>query len=239
MLKKLMSFLFEEEEEEVYSDDELEEAIFKDVPTPAPQPKMKPQPKVETSQQVSFAHPKPSRAMEPQQVQPKQEPRKFTSIDLEPKKEQAKTQPVAKHRPIVADGPTPVRAEKPKSEFNVAPIISPIFGSGEENETKNQPITATGTTRKKKTIGVISPIYGTETLGEESAARPIEKRHAALPKEESLEIKKPEEEKLVNIPLEDIIKKDEDVEDDSMQISLFGEDTPIHKDTTADYKIEE
>ena len=48
-----------------------------------------------------------------------------------------------------------------------------------------------------------------------------------------------EEKEYPNIPLEDIIKKDEDLKDDSMQISLFGEDAPIHEESSSDLKIEE
>lgn len=243
MLKKLMSFLFEEEEEEVYADGELEEAIFKDVPKknidPEPvvsQPRQEPR---SYARQQAVATPQVPPV--PQPTISKEEPRKFTSIEIEPKKEvTAGTQQATRRKPISVDAP--IRAEKQKSDFNLAPIISPIFGSNDENNSSplEAKVPAIGGTKQKKAMDVISPMYGIATPEEPTAksTKTVEgKRHAAAPKVEIEETK--EEQELPDLPLEAMIKKDEDVEDDTMQISLFGEDAPVHKATDSDYKIEE
>lgn len=242
MLKKLMSFLFEEEEEEVYSDGELEEAIFKDVPPKNIAPEtLEPQ-----ARAIPRPAPKPQSVSKPQpapiQHKPviKEEPRKFTSIELEPKKVVvAQSQPLSRRKPILADNPT--RNEKVKNEFNFAPIISPIFGSNDENNSSplEAKVAATGGTKLKKSIDVISPMYGIsaeDTTISKNVKTAEGKRHALSPKSvpETSEIKE-----MPDLSLAAMIKKDEEVEDDSMQISLFGEDAPIREDASSDYKIEE
>ncbi len=239
MLKKLMSFLFEEEEEEIYSDEGLEEAIFKDVPTSASPSQVAFSPKEEMKQSTSFTQPKPTRSA--QQTAPSfEQPRKFTSIDLEPKRAVTESKPAARHRSVSSEAATTARTEKVRSDYNPAPIISPIFGSSESNKvTEKQPSSITGLPKRKHTIGVISPMYGMSEPQEEPVKKTPKRRHAMVSKEETEERAVMEEKEYPNIPLEDILKKDEDLKDDSMQISLFGEDAPIHEESSSDLKIEE
>lgn len=237
-----MSFLFEEEEEEVYADEELEEAIFKDVPKKAAVQDIAEMPINERLKVATpLQQPKPVRPVPQPAPQVKEEARRFTSIDLEPKKEKVEPQPVTRHRSITADGPAPIRNDKTKNDFAFSPVISPIFGSDdEENNTTVIAAPITTGTKKKSSIGIISPIYGIDDPETPVSKSAPKRKHAAVTLEEKTNlVSEVEIDNFPDLPLEDIIKKEDDAIDDSMQISLFGEDKPIHDAVTVELKIEE
>ncbi|MCR0556968.1 internalin, partial [[Clostridium] innocuum] len=122
-----------------------------------------------------------------------------------------------------------------KKEFEFSPVISPIFGSSEE---ESKPKTKSAAplpqrSKKKNPLGtIISPYYGVGELEEfEAKAQEKIEEKEKLKKEElpQQEVEKYDlEEEINSVPLEDMIEKTPGEDgDDLMQISLFGESTPI------------
>lgn len=245
MFKKLMTFLFEEEGEEVYADDELEDVVLSEEPVvkekkvrkEARQTQPAEHIRVESEPVKKASQPKPKNVvMEPA----KDEVRHFTSINIDeapatPSRTRRKTESINKEN---------------KSDFEFSPVISPIFGTKEDAEKPTSKVTtkvpATGLGKPKKNLlgTIISPMYGANELEEfeQDAKEKIEVTKKIENEEIALDDTMPyEEEEMLNVPLEDLLRKDEDADDDdTMQISLFGEDEPIKEEVSdSTYKIKE
>ena len=223
--KKIAGLLFEETETEIVAEDELEpiEIHKKAKSTP-----------VKEEREPVYQMYEPSTPIQEKTSAVKEEKR-FVPIDLEdePKKQEA---------PAVSKAEVPLRMKQSvreeKKEFEFTPVISPIFGSSEEPiKPKKKPATVRASKPKKKNpLGtIISPYYGMEELEEfeQEAHQKIERdqqlREEELPQEEMQKLDVKEE--INSLPLEDLIEHGEceGAQEDLLQISLFGESTPIQK----------
>lgn len=229
VLKKLASLLFEEtESEEVLAEDELEPIEIKE----------KPKPVAKKTQTYDAAQEEAFRSAKPVQGtvhKPQEEEKKFVSIDLE---EKPKVKPVEKVAESVRKNYTKQVVKEEKKDFEFSPVISPIFGSKEEKAKPKKKSVAVNISRpkKKNPLGtIISPYYGVGELEEfeaQAQEKIVEKekiRKEGLPIDvvEKLDL----EEEMKSVPLEDLIDDRDSNEDaeDLMQISLFGESTPIRE----------
>lgn len=229
VLKKIASLLFEETEAEVLAEDELEPIEIKE----------KPKPMADEMTAHETHHAESKRPVEKPvyrdtaTIKPQEEEKKFVSINLE---EKPKVKPVEKVVEPLRKKHVKQEYKEEKREFEFSPVISPIFGSKEESTKpkKKSVIVAMSRTKKKNPLGtIISPYYGVGELEEfeaEAQEKIVEKekiRKEGLPMDmiEKLDM----EEEVKSIPLEELIDEtnvNED-EEDLMQISLFGESTPI------------
>ena len=128
----------------------------------------------------------------------------------------------------------------PKKEYEQVPVISPMFGATEGKtacKEKSSCQTCSKTYSKKvNPLGtIISPYFGAEELEEfeEEAKKDIEIQEK-IEKEDILDTVQENmefnsEEDIKNVSLDDLIEEDEDdsLEKDMLQISLFGDSTPV------------
>ena len=240
--KKFASLLFEETDADVIAEDELEDISFPEEETikykkPVYSPKPQEQPVVEKREPESI-------------ITPVKEEKKFVSIEIgdeEPKQREhsAATSTNVKARSVRGNVE---RVEK--SDYEVSPVISPIFGSREEQgKTMASSIRNMTLPKPKKPnpLGtVISPYYGLGELEEfkAEAQEEIELKEKIRHEEpviENMDMVE-EEEDINSLSLDDLIMDNdvEEDEDDLMQISLFGESTPLRdSDTAVDEKQKE
>ena len=227
VFKKLAGLLFEETDTEVLAEDELEPIEIKEKPKKTTASSVVEEEKTHV-QMESYFNPHAAAAREP-----KKEEKKFVTIDLEEK-------PKEKEKEAIVLSEEPLRVKKPvkreeKKEFEFSPVISPIFGSREEESKPKKKSAAPLPQRakKKNPLGtIISPYYGVGELEEfEAKAQEKIEEKEKLKKEElpQQEVEKYDlEEEINSVPLEDMIEKATGEDgDDLMQISLFGESTPI------------
>lgn len=231
VLKKLASLLFEETEAEVLAEDELEPIEIKEKPKPA----AKKTQDYETIQREEAYRLAKAEHHESVVSKPQEEEKKFVSIDLE---EKPKVKPVEKVVEPVRKNYTKQVHKEEKKDYEFSPVISPIFGSKEEKAKPKKKSVAVNVSRpkKKNPLGtIISPYYGVGELEEfeaQAQEKIVEKekiRKEGLPIDvvEKLDL----EEEINSVPLEDLID-DRDIHEDAqdlMQISLFGESTPIRE----------
>ena len=227
VFKKLAGLLFEETEAEVLAEDELEPIEIREKPK-----KTVTQPVTEENTHTQMeSYFNPHAASMPKEA--KKEEKKFVTIDLEEK-------PKEKEKEAIVLSEEPLRVKKPvkreeKKEFEFSPVISPIFGSSEEENKPKKKSAAPlpQRSKKKNPLGtIISPYYGINELEEfEAKAQEKIEEKEKLKKEElpEHEVEKYDlEEEIRSVPLEDMIEKTPSGDsDDLMQISLFGESTPI------------
>ncbi|PWJ18642.1 internalin [[Clostridium] innocuum] len=227
VFKKLAGLLFEEADAEVLAEDELEPIEIKEKPKKATASPVVEEEKTHVQMEAYF-NPHAAAAKEP-----KKEEKKFVTIDLEEK-------PKEKEKEAIVLSEEPLRVKKPvkreeKKEFEFSPVISPIFGSSEEESKPKKKSAAPlpQRSKKKNPLGtIISPYYGVGELEEfEAKAQEKIEEKEKLKKEElpQQEVEKYDlEEEINSVPLEDMIEKTPGEDgDDLMQISLFGESTPI------------
>ena len=169
VFKKLAGLLFEEADAEVLAEDELQPIEINEK-----QKKATASPVVEEEkthvQMESYFNPHAAAAKEP-----KKEEKKFVTIDLEEK-------PKEKEKEAIVLSEEPLRVKKPvkreeKKEFEFSPVISPIFGSSEEESKPKKKSAAPlpQRSKKKNPLGtIISPYYGVGEL-EEFEAKAQEK----------------------------------------------------------------
>ena len=225
VFKKLAGLLFEETEAEVLAEDELEPIEIREKPK-----KTVTQPVTEENTHTQMeSYFNPHAASMPKEA--KKEEKNFVTIDLEEK---------PKEKEAIVLSEEPLRVKKPvkreeKKEFEFSPVISPIFGSSEEESKPKKKSAAPlpQRSKKKNPLGtIISPYYGVGELEEfEAKAQEKIEEKEKLKKEElpQQEVEKYDlEEEINSVPLEDMIEKTPGEDgDDLMQISLFGESTPI------------
>lgn len=121
------------------------------------------------------------------------------------------------------------------AEYEFKPVLSPIFGNMSESEKNPKEVHDAVHLNKAKTKNplntVLSPMYGEYELEsfEKEAKETIQKRKEKdrqLQVESSFQIEEQEEEETV-FSLEEMLSNEEDDENEPVQISLFGDNTPI------------
>ncbi len=240
LIKKITSFFFEESDEDVIADDEIKDITLNH------------QDKDDVLEEIVKPVVDVQTEMKPKETQ-KQESSKFVNIEVE--KEAKEPEPVKEKK---AAKPKVTRHVDEKKEYEYTPVISPMFGLSEteKNDITEQkhPKKVARTIKKKiNPLGtIISPYYGLEEADnieeEKKPKQEIENttkvESEVVEQNEEYELKsdnksvqeslfsdevmneiKKEEEKTV--PLESIISDDE--KENLMQISLFGESTPIEE----------
>lgn len=261
VFKKLVGFLFEEEEE-IEDEGELEEISFHEPSMKRKQTRMEhaselkhapiyEKPRVETVVN------NPSVPLEPSE--PVKE-KKFTTIEII---EEPKQTAVRSSRTQGNSARTVKRSEPLKQqEFTFTPVISPIFGIDETAEPKHAKKSQENIPQIRKTISitpkknplgtVLSPMYGSTELEEfeEEAKLRLENEETEFfeePQEEPEEAviafdSDSDEDEIVRVPLEELLSNDESAElnDDMLQFSLFGDDEVVSTEKSeASYTIKE
>lgn len=249
VFKKFVNLLFDESDADVIAEDELENIEFKE-------PKKEKTIKQEPVREDLYTYEEERTFERTDKVKTKEEKKKFVSIDLEDDAPQAKPE-VKEKKTIVQQ--RPVLQKNEKKEFEFTPVISPIFGAKEEEKKKKEikrkqsvDILKKSSSVKKKPnpLGtIISPYYGVSELEEfeeeakeEIAAKEKAKQTPVETPSDDVEIKRMDEiEEINNVTLDEILVDDvkNDSEEDLMQISLFGESTPVHEADKETYKLKE
>ena len=217
IFNKIAKFLFEETETEIVAEDELETVSFS---------QNKAQDK--TVKKDTASQEQQKTPVNTINEEPKQDEKKFVSIEVEKK---PKTKPVKKESEKIV---------LPKKEYEQVPVISPMFGATEEKQPVKKKAAVKPapkhTAKKVNPLGtIISPYFGAEELEEfeEEAKKDIEIQEK-IEKEDILDTVQENmefnsEEDIKNVSLDDLIEEDEDdsLEKDMLQISLFGDSTPV------------
>ncbi len=236
--KKIISFFFEESDEDVIVDDEIKDIKFdnsdKIVDT--------------TYEQIKKTNSDVNMVGESNEIS-KQEISKFVNIEVEKKVETSKETKEIKTKQAYH------RDEK--KEYEYTPVISPMFGVAEhenkQNLEKKHPKKSMRVIKKKTNPleTIISPYFGLGEL-EEFDTKTKQDKEKVEDKEESFIISNQDEkaeisdisvqeslfsEEVMNeikkeeskaVPLETIISNDSEKDKENlMQISLFGDSTPI------------
>lgn len=255
-IKKIVGFLFEEEEE-IEEEGQLEEVSIKETL------RVKPRTYVEEDDldRIKRAPIKESVHVESVQVQPvKQEETKevkqetkFTSIDLS---KETTAQRKAPEKKQVQRSKLEV-----KQEYEFTPVISPIFGASETEKSHVKKANgATSQTRKtipatpkKNPLGtILSPIYGVaqpeemeeEVVEEQAKSEPVmpETQKEPVTMQSAVVEEATEEEDVVALSLDELLQEDKAKAqgDDLLQISLFGDDVVVRTEQQDDsYTIKE
>lgn len=210
MFKKILSFLFEEDTE-VVVDDDLEKVDFSRVQNEefssiVNSEKRVDQLRPQSRPQVQAVRPA-TEEMEPVT--------RTQSIDI--KLEPEKKEVVRPQREV---------RKEVKKEFEFTPVISPMFGSSEVKKPKRPaPVVETTTSKKRNALGtVISPMYGQSELDRFESEAQIELQEKEKRQEAAPIIEEVEE----GLSLDDlIVNESENVLEDCVQFSLFGDETPL------------
>ncbi|RHN02749.1 hypothetical protein [Dielma fastidiosa] len=211
MFKKILSFLFEEDDE-VVVDDDLEKVDFSRVQNEEFSSI------VNSEKRVDQLRPQPRPQTQPlsRPIEVESEPVTRTqTIDI--KLEPEKKEPVRPQREV---------QKTVKKEFEFSPVISPMFGSSEVKKPKRPaPIVETGSAKKRNALGtVISPMYGQSELDRFESEAQIELQEKEKRQESAPIIEEVEE----GLSLDDlIVNESENSLDDCVQFSLFGDETPL------------
>lgn len=236
----MASLLFEETDSEVLVEDELEEVQFS-------KPKKSKAARQRDEEDERYQEMKRKLEQEIAQKpnvmsksEPAQEVKKFVSIEIgeEASKEAEAPRKNAQNsvqRPQTREYTT---HKEEKKEYEFSPVISPIFGSKEEVKkgVKNKSVSITLPKPKRiNPLGtIISPYYGVSELEEfeaeaqEDIERKEKDKHTMLPESETE--KQEVQEDINSVSLEDLLMESPmDEEEDLMQISLFGEETPLRE----------
>lgn len=210
MFKKILSFLFEEDTE-VVVDDDLEKVDFSRVQNEEFASI------VNSEKRVDQLRPQPRPQAQPiRPVVEEMEPVTRTqTIDI--KLEPEKKEPVRTQREV---------RKEVKKEFEFTPVISPMFGSSEVKKPKRvAPVVETSTSKKRNALGtVISPMYGQSELDRFESEAQLELQEKEKRQETAPIIEEVEE----GLSLDDlIVNESENILEDCVQFSLFGDETPL------------
>ena len=232
MLKKLQNLLFEDDDEFVEDNTEVEQVSASAPVTPAVQPQVTP---VEETAQipvqpepVSEIPPVPTTPVEPEPVKTSSvfldnEPKKSTMINLDDED----SKPVEK-KPAVK--PEVKREEvKPSKEYRFNPVISPIFGIDEKDMDAVKTTTSKLTEKEKakfekNVTPILSPMYG---IAVEKPVKPVVKVEESVvtetvKKSEPVKIPSPTvEDEIPEFSLDDILNT-RDQEPTQEDDDLFG-----------------
>ena len=232
MLKKLQNLLFEDDDEFVEDNTEVEQVSASAPVTPTVQPQVTP---VEETAQipvqpepVSEIPPVPTTPVEPEPVKTSSvfldnEPKKSTMINLDDED----SKPVEK-KPAVK--PEVKREEvKPSKEYRFNPVISPIFGIDEKDMDAVKTTTSKLTEKEKakfekNVTPILSPMYG---IAVEKPVKPVVKVEESVvtetvKKSEPVKIPSPTvEDEIPEFSLDDILNT-RDQEPKQEDDDLFG-----------------
>lgn len=219
IFRKLSSLLFEENEEDTGLEDELVDIGIN---------------RKHNTQERSFTFEEKEERKEPEHEtmefvkEEPQEEKKFVSIEISEEK------PKEIVIPNVRQSERSTMPKTEKKEYEFSPVISPIFGSKEEDKGLARKTISVGASKPKKQnpLGtVISPYYGIHELEEfeAEAKEEIEKneksKYEFVAEEDNVILDS--EEDIDSIPLEDLLSDKEEDEEDVIQISLFGESASL------------
>ncbi len=250
VFKKLVGFLFEEEED--LEDDELEDFSFLEEKEEEPLPKEIVNIRRPKAREVKETPQHHSAVSEASFGQPAAKETKFTSIEVSEQEAPKRTQ--APKERIVGSKRNVKRSEPIRKEFEFTPVISPIFGVDEETENTRSGSPKVDIPPLRATIAVLSPMYGANELEEfeEEAKTRLENESEAkyamdgFDDVDEVEIAYDDEEidetEIVRVPLEELLSNEEQSEqsDDLLQFSLFGDDETISTEKAEDtYTIKE
>lgn len=260
VFKKLVGFLFEEEEE-IEDEGELEEISFREPTMKRKQVRMEEaselkhastyeKPRVETVVKKPIVQPTPVETV-PE--------KKFTTIEIS--EEQPKKNAVRSTRAMQSNRAVKRNEPLKQQEYTFTPVISPIFGMDETSEPKHAKKNQENVPQIRKTISiapkknplgtVLSPMYGATELEEfeEEAKIRLDNENDEIyeeeinePIEEVIEFDSDSDEEIVRVPLEELLSNEENAElnDDMLQFSLFGDDEVVSTEKSeASYTIKE
>lgn len=203
LFKKVLSFLIEEEDEEVYEEEYLEPI--------SPKPRVYKEPELQKNEHTTNIPLEPT-VVKPVQVETEEEVvvnRKVKHIEVDEMK------------PSKISISRENRREDVKKEYEFTPVLSPMFGSKDDEPVKEgKPVILKGKKKSNLLGTVISPMYGAKELDkfeEEAKAKLEEKKQQ---KEEPVTF---EQEELENVPLTSLLEEEVENRDDLIQFSLFGE----------------
>lgn len=259
VFKKLVGFLFEEEEE-IEDEGELEEISFHEKAAKRNQTRMEEARELKHAPTVEKARVETvEKSVSAAPVEPEVKEKKFTTIEIS--EEQPKAATIRSNRSMQKTRSTKRSEPLKQPEFTFTPVISPIFGMDETTEPKHAkkmqenvpPLRNTiSVAPKKNPLGtVLSPMYGATELEEfeEEAKQRLETENEELYEEveetaeEAIAFDSDsDEDEIVRVPLEELLSNDENDElsDDLLQFSLFGDDEVVSTETSeASYTIKE
>lgn len=255
VFKKLVGFLFEEEEE-IEEEGNLEEVTIHDSYRPkahsyeetAMQGRHAPTPQPQAEAKIPAAN-----ENEPVMTQRSRQEKKFMAIDADREEAPTAIKPMVQRKEARSEKRNVKRSDSVKKEYEFTPVISPIFGVDEQSNTRQadpfssravQTQTSVSTAPRRNPLGtILSPMYGATELDafEEEAKEHFESGdgmeesdYASFTAEEEISYDDDvlEDEELIRVPLEDLLGKEDSTEqsDDLLQFSLFGDDEMIRTD---------
>ncbi len=215
LFKKLGSFLFEENEEEVIVDDALERVNFSNIKEDDVDEIMQ-QRRVEKNAAV----------LRPEPIEEEEEVSRIETIDLIKPIEISEEKPEKKEEVRRSRS---AAANDQKKEYVFEAVISPMFGSSEKKQ-KPKPKTevkvSQKTNKKNNILGtVISPMYGENEL--ELFERRAQQDLQQIKEEESRIVEIIEDE-TENVALSDLVMNVEPKSEECVQFSLFGDDRNVN-----------
>lgn len=215
LFKKLGSFLFEENEEEVIVDDALERVNFSNIKEDDVDEIMQ-QRRVEKNAAV----------LRPEPIEEEEEVSRIETIDLIKPIEISEEKPEKKEEVRRSRS---AAANDQKKEYVFEAVISPMFGSSEKKQKPkpNTEVKVSQKTNKKNNIlgTVISPMYGENEL--ELFERRAQQDLQQIKEEESRIVEIIEDE-TENVALSDLVMNVEPKSEECVQFSLFGDDRNVN-----------
>ena len=214
MLEGLKKLIFNTDIDDVSEEGELEEI---QLPKKEPEPEAPKPPKPEPQPQ-----PQPEKAAEEEKQAEQEQP--FTGIVADDEKEKAlraerkarNEQRMQRQKELYADA---------NAEFEFKPILSPIYGNTADDERKPQDVHDAVHLPKAKTRStlntVLSPMYGAAQPQKKSREAEAQPRHA-----QRSQIREEPQEEVLSLD-EMLMKGRRDEREETVQISLFGESTPV------------
>lgn len=225
MLEGLKRLIFNTDIDDVSEEGELEEIqLPKKEAEPEPEPVKKTQPA-----------PQPQQEAKAEPAEPAEEP--FTGIvaDEEKQKAASRNERKGKSEPRAARQKKDVYAEA-NAEFEFKPILSPIYGNTADEERKPQDVHDAVHLPKAKTRTalntVISPMYGADQPRQKQKS----KTESNPPRHGRISAKEEPQEKVLSLD-EMLVKEKKDEREETVQISLFGETTPVHAEKEDQEKV--
>ena len=246
IFQKITNLLFEENDVDVIAEDELEDISLQEEEKQK-EKRLAKAAAAEKEAKQTVANQQPQPKKQEAKLEDSSELKKAVRIDLKEEKDSKKATASKRSYSSVSHRSTVLEEQK---EFEFTPVISPIFGASdvETDKAKKKTSVLLPKSKKQNPLGtVISPYYGLGELEEmeEQAKEDIlrkaeeiesEEDFVAFEESEKIEL---DETDLDSIPLDDLIVDNdtEEDEEDMMQISLFGDSTPIKESDNENKKV--
>ena len=240
IFQKITNLLFEENDVDVIAEDELEDISLQEEEKQK-EKRLAKAAAAEKEAKQTAANQQPQPKKQEAKLEDSSELKKAVRIDLKEATASKRSYSSVSHRSTVLEE---------QKEFEFTPVISPIFGASdvETDKAKKNTSVLLPKSKKQNPLGtVISPYYGLGELEEmeEQAKEDIlrkaeeiesEEDFVAFEESEKIEL---DETDLDSIPLDDLIVDNdtEEDEEDMMQISLFGDSTPIKESDNENKKV--